>query len=90
MARMSEIEWEPCLLTQRPAPELERRFHEETGRPGQLMRFFGGSNWIADVMLRVSVQITTVVRIDPNLVDQAGLVVVLHQIVNEFGGLIGL
>ena len=72
---MSEIEWEPCLLTQRPAPELERRFEQETGRPGWLMRFFEGSPWIADVMLRVSVQITTAVHIDPNLVDQAGLVV---------------
>ena len=39
---MSEIEWEPCLLTQRPAPELERRFQQETGRPGRLMRIFRG------------------------------------------------
>ena len=75
MAAMSEIEWEPCLLTQRPAPELERRFEIETGRPGQLMRYFEGSPWIADTMCRVSVQITTVVGIDPDLVDQAGLVV---------------
>lgn len=75
MATMSEIEWEPCLLTQRPAPELERRFELETGRPGQLMRYFEGSPWLADTMVRVSVQITTVVRIDPNLVDQAGLIV---------------
>ena len=39
------------------------------------MRYFEGSDWIADVMVRLSVQITTVVRIDPNLVGQAGLVV---------------
>ncbi len=75
MASMSQIEWEPCLLTQHPAPELERRFARETGRPGQLMRFFEGSPWTADTMLRVSVQIMTFVRIDPNLVDQVGLVV---------------
>ncbi len=75
MASMSEIEWEPCLLTQRPAPELELRFERETGRPGRLMRYFEGSPWIADTMVRVSVQINTVVHIDPNLVDQAGLVV---------------
>jgi len=75
MASMSEIEWEPCLLTQRPAPELERRFHRETGRPGQLMRFFGGSPWISDVMLRVSVQVATVVHLDADLVDQVGMVV---------------
>jgi len=75
MARMSEIEWEPCLLPQQPAPELERRFAQETGRPGELMRYFGVSPWIADTMVRISVQITTTVRIDPNLVDQAGLVV---------------
>ena len=75
MASMSEIEWEPCLLTQRPAPELERRFQRETGRPGQLMRYFEGSPWISDVMLRISVQVTTVVHLDADLVDQVGLVV---------------
>ena len=75
MASMSEIEWEPCPLTQRPAPELELRFERETGRPGRLMRCIEGSPWIADTLMRVSVQINTVVRIDPNLVDQAGLVV---------------
>lgn len=75
MARMSEIEWEPCLLTQHPAPELERRFERATGRPGQLMRYFGGSKWTADTMLRISVQVTTTVDIDPETVDQAGLVV---------------
>lgn len=75
MARMSEIEWEPCLLTKHPAPELERRFAEETGRPGEVMRFFSDSPWAADALVRVSVQITTAVYVDPNLVDQAGLVV---------------
>ncbi len=75
MASMSEIEWEPCLLTQRAAPELELRFERETGRPGRLMRYFEGSPWIADTMVRVSVQINTVVHIDSNLVDQAGLAV---------------
>lgn len=39
------------------------------------MRYFEVSDWIADVMVRLSVQITKVVRIDPNRVDQAGLVV---------------
>jgi AhpD family alkylhydroperoxidase len=39
------------------------------------MRYFEGSDWIADVMVRLSVQITTAVRIDPNLGDQAGFVV---------------
>lgn len=75
MARMSEIEWEPCLLTQRPAPELEARFERETGRPGGLMRYFEGSPWIGDTLLRVSVQLMTFVHIDPALIDQAGLVV---------------
>lgn len=75
MARMSEIEWEPCLLTKHPAPELERRFAEETGRPGELMRFFSDSAWAADTLVRVSVQISTAVHINPNLIDQAGLIV---------------
>lgn len=75
MARMSEIEWEPCLLTQRPAPELERRFAQETGRPGDLMRFFVGAPWVADALVRVSAQVTTTVYVDPDLVDLAGLVV---------------
>ena len=75
MARMSEIEWEPCLLTQRPAPELEMRFERETGRPGKLMRYFEGSKWLGDTMLLMSVQLTTFVHIDTNLADQVGLVV---------------
>lgn len=75
MARMSEIEWEPCLLSQRPAPELERRFSRETGRPGKMMRYFEGSKWIGDAIVRVSVQLMTFVHVDPDLVDQAGLVV---------------
>ena len=75
MARMSEIDWEPCLLTQHPAPELERRFAQETGRSGEMMRFFAASPWAADALVRVSVQIDTTVTVDPHLVDQAGLVV---------------
>ena len=75
MASMTQIEWEPCLLTQHPAPELERRFERETGRPGQLMRYLEGSPWLADTMVRVSVQVMTAVHIDPNLVDQVGLVI---------------
>jgi AhpD family alkylhydroperoxidase len=75
MASMSEIEWESCLLTQRPAPDLERRFERETGRSGRLMRYFEASPWMGDTMLRVSVQITTVVHVDPDLADQVGLVV---------------
>ena len=75
MARMSEIEWEPCLLSQRPAPDLERRFSRETGRPGKMMRYFEGSRWIGDVIVRVSVQLMTFVHVDPELADQAGLVV---------------
>ena len=75
MARMSEIEWEPCLLSQRPAPELERRFARETGRPGKMMRYFEGSKWLGDVIVRVSVQLMTFVHVDPDLVDQAGLIV---------------
>ena len=75
MARMSEIDWEPCLLTQHRAPELEHRFARETGRSGEMMRFFADSPWAADALVRVSVQITTIVYTDPNLVDQAGLVV---------------
>ena len=69
MARMSEIEWEPCLLSQRPAPELERRFARETGRPGKMMRYFEGSKWLGDVIVRVSVQLMTFVHVDPDLVD---------------------
>lgn len=75
MARMSEIEWEPCLLSQRPAPDLERRFSRATGRPGKMMRYFEGSKWIGDVIVRVSVQLMTYVKVDPDLADQAGLVV---------------
>ncbi|MGR8950602.1 MAG: carboxymuconolactone decarboxylase family protein [Gammaproteobacteria bacterium] len=75
MARMSEIEWEPCLLSQRPAPDLERRFSRETGRPGKFMRYFEGSEWLSDLIVRASVQLMTCVCIDPDLVDQAGLVV---------------
>lgn len=29
MTSMSEIEWKPCLRTQRPAPELVLRFERE-------------------------------------------------------------
>ena len=72
---MSEIEWEPCLLTQRPAPELERRFSRETGRPGSIMRYWEGSAWLSDTVVRVTVQLMTFVHIDPHLVDQVGLVV---------------
>ena len=75
MARMSDIEWGPCLLTQRPAPELELRFERETGRPGNLMRYFEASKWLGDTMVSVSVQLTTFVHIDTNLADQVGLVV---------------
>jgi len=75
MARMSEIDWEPCLLTQHPAPELESRFERETGRSGRVMRYFSESQWAADTVLRFSVQVTTTVNIDPDTVDQAGLVV---------------
>jgi AhpD family alkylhydroperoxidase len=75
LARISEIEWEPCLLVQQSAPELELKFSQATGRPGDLMRYFAGSPWMADAMLRISVQVTTVVQVDADLIDQAGLVV---------------
>ena len=75
MGAIREIEWEPCLLVPDPFPELERRFQRETGRPGRIMRFFGDCPWLADTMVRFTVQLNTHVHLDPDLVDQAGLVV---------------
>ena len=75
MGTIREIEWGACLLEQTPHPELEQRFRRETGRPGDIMRFFGDCAWLSDTIIRVSVQLNTHRYIEPNLVDQAGLVV---------------
>jgi AhpD family alkylhydroperoxidase len=75
MSTMREVEWESCLLEPIPAPKLEQRFHRETGRPGSLMRFLEGSDWLSDSVVRLSVQINTHVRVDADLADQVGLVV---------------
>ena len=75
MAVMREIEWEPCLLERRPCPDLEQRFKRETGRPGKLMQFFEGCPWLADTLVRLSVQLNTHVHLEPGLSDLIGLVV---------------
>ncbi len=75
MPAIREIEWEPCLLERQPCPELEQRFQRETGRPGRMMQYFEGCPWLADAMVRFSVQVTTHVYIDADLADQVGLVV---------------
>ena len=72
---MNEIEWEACLLEPRPSPEYEARFRRETGRPGKLMRYWEGCDWLSDAVVRLSVQLGTYVVVEPDLVDQAGLVV---------------
>ena len=72
---MNEIKWEACLLEARPSPEFEARFRRETGRPSGLMRYSEGCDWLSDTIVRLSVQLGTHVVIDPDLVDQAGLVV---------------
>jgi AhpD family alkylhydroperoxidase len=75
MGTMRDVEWESCLLEPIPAPKLEQRFRRETGRPGRLMRFFEGSSWLSDAVVRLSVQLNTHVHVDAELADQAGLVV---------------
>lgn len=75
MGAIREIEWEPCLLERHPCPELEQRFRRETGRPGTIMQYFESCPWLADALVRLSVQINTTVELEPDLVDQAGLVV---------------
>ncbi len=75
MGAMREIEWDSCLIEPIPAPKLEQRFRRETGRPGSLMRFFEGSSWLSDAVVRLSVQLNTHVRVDAELADEAGLVV---------------
>jgi AhpD family alkylhydroperoxidase len=72
---MRVIEWESSLLEPLPTPALEARFRRETGRPGGVMRFFEGSDWLTDAVVRLSVQLGTCVELEPDLADQAGLVV---------------
>lgn len=75
MGAISEIEWEACLLEPRPNPALEQRMQRETGRPGQLMRYFEGSPWLADTIVRLSIQHKTHLHIDADLADHIGLVI---------------
>jgi hypothetical protein len=64
---MSDIEWESCLLAQRPAPELDLRFERETGRPGKSMRNFEGYEWLGDTVISMSVQLATSAHIDARM-----------------------
>jgi alkylhydroperoxidase family enzyme len=75
MTTMRDIEWEECLMEPRACPELEQRFTRETGRPAGIMRFFAGCDWLSDAVIRLSVQLETCIYLDPDLVDEAGLVV---------------
>lgn len=75
MAAIREIEWEPCLLERTPNPELEQRFRRETGRPGDMMQFFEANDWLADTIVRLSVQINTHVHVNADIADQVGLAV---------------
>jgi alkylhydroperoxidase family enzyme len=75
MTTMRDIEWEECLIEPRASPEFEKRFARETGRPAGLMRFVDGCDWLSDAVIRLSVQLETCVLLEPDLADQAGLVV---------------
>lgn len=75
MALMREIEWDACLLEPRRAPEVERRFRRETGRPDNAVRYFAGNPWLEDAMIGLSVEIERRVVLDSELADLAGLVV---------------
>ena len=75
MTTMRDIEWEKCLMEPRACPELERRFTRETGRPADIMRFVDGCSWLSEAVIRLHAQLETCVHLDPNLVDEAGLVV---------------
>jgi alkylhydroperoxidase family enzyme len=75
MGAVREIEWDSCLIEPIPTPKLEQRFRRETGRPGSMMRFFEGSSWLSDAVVRLSVQLNTHVYVDAELADEAGLVV---------------
>jgi alkylhydroperoxidase family enzyme len=75
VTRINEIEWEAPLLEPRPSPEFEKRFRRQTGRPGAIMRYWVGSEWMSDTVLRLSTQLSTYVAIDPELADRVGLVV---------------
>jgi AhpD family alkylhydroperoxidase len=75
MTTMKDIEWEDCLVEPRPNPELEKRFVMETRRPAGLIRYCDGCDWLGDAVIRLTVQIETCIRLDPNLADLVGLVV---------------
>ena len=75
MTAMRDIEWEDCLMEPRSSPELEQRWTRETGRPASLMRYLDGSSWMGDATIRLCVELTNRVHLDPDLGDQAGLVV---------------
>ncbi len=72
---MREIEWESCLLPPVPAPELQRRFQREVGRPGTAIRYFADNPWAAEVLIRLSVEMENRVELDAELADLVTLVV---------------
>lgn len=72
---MREIEWDACLLEPRDAPELERRYRRETGRPDQTIRYFAGNPWIEDTLIAFAIDVERRVALDPDLSDMVGLVV---------------
>jgi AhpD family alkylhydroperoxidase len=75
VALMREIEWDACLLEPRSAPEVERRFRRETGRPDSTIRYFAGIPWLEDAMIALSVEVERRVALAPELADLVGLVV---------------
>jgi AhpD family alkylhydroperoxidase len=75
MTAMREIEWEASLLEPRPWPEFEKRLTHECGRPGGLMRYLEGNEWLGDATIRLSVELANRVHLDADLADEVGLVV---------------
>jgi len=74
VSAMTEIEWEPCLLEPLRNAAIEKRFSREPGRPGAFMRFFVGSQRCTDLVISLSVELTSHVHIDHDLADLVGLV----------------
>lgn len=75
MSAMRDIEWETCLLEPHPWPEFEERYANEVGRPGKMLRFLEGSEWLGDAVIRFSVELDNRVVLDPDIGDETGLVI---------------
>lgn len=75
MESIRDVAWERPLVEPVRDREVEARFRAETGRPGSMMRYAVGSDWLCDAIIRFSVQVNTHVALAPDLADQVGLVV---------------